>query len=69
MIWLEVHFWMVAQWLIRRGYGGPCDTSDLVDFPDMYKKPEDVFHPGRCVRCRAKEVVDWIDHHIELIRE
>lgn len=69
MNWLEIQFWLFAKRLIRNGYGGPCESSDLVDFPEMYTKPEDVFHPGRCAACRANEVVDWIDNHISLLRE
>jgi hypothetical protein len=66
--YLQIQFWKFAKWLIIRGYGPGCETSDLCDFKDMYKTPQDVFAKGRCASCRAKEIVDWIDNHIELLR-
>lgn len=62
---LEIHFWRVAKWIIRRGYGADCETSDIQD--SKLKTIDDVFSKGRCASCRAKEVIDWIDHHIDLI--
>ena len=67
-IWLEVLFWRIARWLIIRGYGCDCETNDLDDFPDIYTKPKDVFLSRRCASCRAKEIVDWINNHIDLIK-
>ncbi len=63
---VDILFWKYVRWFIIRGYGCDCETSDLDDFSDMYKKPSDVFLSCRCPSCRAKEVVDWIDEHIEL---
>ena len=31
-------------------------------------KTEDVFKEGRCGSCRAKEVIDWLEEHIKLIK-
>lgn len=67
--YLEIQFWKIAKRIIVAGYGCSCETSDLDDFPKIYKKPKDVFNPARCASCRAKEVCDWIDSHIELIRD
>ncbi len=67
MNWLEIQFWKVAKWIIRRGYGADCETSDLDELPQTYKTPQDVFRGGRCGSCRAKEVIDWIDGHIDLL--
>ena len=64
---LETIFWKFSIWLIHKGYGPKCKTSDLDDFPDTWKHPKDVFHSGRCACCRANEVVDWIEDHIRLI--
>lgn len=47
---LEIHFWKVAKYLIRNGYGADCSEKDPY-----------------CSSCRAKEVVEWIDEHIDLI--
>lgn len=60
--YLEIKFWGVAKYLIRRQYGLDCDTSDLEDWP------EKVIHRVRCPSCRAREVVDWIDENIKLIK-
>jgi hypothetical protein len=54
---------------IRRGYGGDCPTSDLEDLSETYTKPDDVFASGRCASCRAKEVIDWLEGHLELMRD
>jgi len=64
----EIFLCKVVIWFLQRGYGPKCDTSDIDDFPDMYKTPKDVFNPGRCAACRANEVVDWLKSHIDLIR-
>lgn len=66
--WFEIRFWRMAVWILKKGYGGNCPTSDLDDFPDMYKVPKDVFHDGRCASCRAREVIDWIEDHIRLLK-
>lgn len=65
---LEIHFWKIAKWLIRRGYGAYCQTSDIDDFPETFKNPKSVFSQSRCGSCRAKEIIEWIDGHIELLR-
>lgn len=65
---LEIQFWKIAKRLLKRGYGCNCETSDLDDFKEMYKEPKDVFHGGRCASCRAKEICDWIDEHIDLLK-
>lgn len=64
---VEIVFWKFAIYLIKRGYGANCSTSDLEDFSEMYIKPKDIFHQGRCPSCRSKEVCDWIKEHIELL--
>ncbi len=70
---IEIRFWRFAIWLIRRGYGANCETSDLEDFEfnglDAMRVRgwRDVFAPGRCASCRAREAIDWIQKHIELI--
>lgn len=66
--WIEIQFWKFVKYIIRRGYGANCPVSDLDEFKKMFKKPMDVFHPSRCGSCRAKEIIDWIDGHIELIK-
>lgn len=63
---IEIYFWKIAKWLIRRGYGADCPTTDLEDFGA--KTANDVFHPGRCASCRAREIIHWIDGHVDLIQ-
>lgn len=63
----EIIIFKIARYLIRRGYGADCKTSDLDDFPEMQ------IHLGkdiqnRCASCKAKEIINWIDGHIELLR-
>ena len=67
MIWLEVQFWRVAKWLIRKGYGADCDIPDFEDFPEEYKTMEDLLEK-RCASCLAKDIIKWIDRHIELLK-
>lgn len=64
MNWLEIQFWKFAIWLIKRGYGADCETSDLDDFPDDHTTAKSVFDEGRCASCRAREMIDWIEQHI-----
>lgn len=67
MTYIETIFWRIAKWIIKRGYGANCEGSDLDDFPELHKDPKSVFDSGRCASCRAKEIINWIDDHIELI--
>lgn len=60
--WLEIQFWEVAKWLIKRGYGADCETKDTEDFPGLHEAPE-----ARCASCEAREVIEWIDGHIALL--
>jgi len=54
----------LAIWSIKRGYGDGCETKDIDDFPELKNSPE-----ARCGSCKAKEVVDFLEHHIKLIKE
>lgn len=56
--YLEIQFWKIAKWIIRRGYGANCETKDV----DIYEGV------ARCASCKAKEVLEWIDEHIEVIK-
>lgn len=64
----EILFWKFAIYLIQRGYGKGCKTSDLEDMPEIFKTAQSVFHSGRCPSCRSKEVCNWISGHIELLK-
>jgi hypothetical protein len=66
---LEILFWNIAKWLIRRGWGAYCESSDIDDFPDMWVGAKNAAHPGRCGSCRAKEIIEWIDMNIEMLKE
>lgn len=63
--WIEIKFWQIAIGLIKSGYGADCETKDYEDFADH---PHEVTATNRCASCRAREVIDWINHHIELIK-
>lgn len=64
---LDVLIARIAIWSIRKGYGANCETSDIDDFPNDYKTPQDVVSERRCASCRAKETIDWLEKHIDLI--
>jgi hypothetical protein len=73
--WLQIKFWKIARWLVVRGYGEGCEISDLDEcnideLKHMYGNTmyEIVTSPARCASCRAKEVIQWIDEHIDLIK-
>ncbi len=63
--WLEIQFWEIAKWLIRRGYGANCEMPDYIEFPE-YSRALNASY--RCASCQAKEVIEWIDEHLILIR-
>jgi hypothetical protein len=59
MLYFEIQFWRIAKWLIRKVYGADCPTRDTDDFGLV---------ETRCASCRAKEIIEWIDEHIELLK-
>jgi len=59
---LEIQFWRIAKWLIRKGYGADCEVSDIQELGLSHD------NPARCSSCKAKEVIGWIDEHISLLR-
>ena len=70
--YIEIWFWKIARHIIIKGYGTGCETSDLDDFKDDWVKhcktlKEAVMSDGRCPSCRAEEVINWINEHIELL--
>lgn len=64
---IEIYIWKRIIKHIQFQYGCNCKTSDIDDFPETFKTAQSVFHSGRCPACRAKEVVNWIKEHIELL--
>lgn len=68
--YLEIWFWQIARRIIIKGYGADCETRDLDDFEDEWTKEikEALELDGRCPSCKAKEIVSWIDGHIELLK-
>ena len=67
--YLDILIARIMIWRLKRGYGCNCGTSDLDDFPEEHTTAKSVFDPGRCASCRAKEVVDWLEDYIKLIKE
>lgn len=71
--YIEIWFWQIVKNIIKKDYGADCKTSDLDDFKNDWVKhcktlEEAVISGGRCPSCRAKEVISWIDEHIELLK-
>ena len=66
--WFEIKFWKVAIWILRKGYGGNCETCDLDDFDYNNPISEQVIAKGRCGSCRARECIIFIQDHISLIK-
>lgn len=62
--YLEIKFWRIVQWLIRKEWGANCTVPDYNEFP---LHPRGVNDDGRCGSCQAKEVIDWIEENISLI--
>jgi hypothetical protein len=60
MKYLEILFWKIAIWLIKKEWGADCLSKDTDDFPELG-------YP-RCGSCRAKEIIDWIEYNIELLK-
>lgn len=54
----------IAIWSIKKGYGANCETRDTDDFPELRNS-----NKGRCASCRAREIIEWIEDHIRLIKE
>lgn len=61
--WLEIKLFQLVILVIRKGYGANCKTKDTDDFKDMEGKWT------RCPSCKAAEVVEWMEGHVELIKE
>lgn len=66
---------LITKWLInrlRKGYGAECGTSDLDDFEDEFKQmklSEAIKADRRCAFCRAKETIEWLEKHIDLLKD
>lgn len=58
---IRIWFWQLVKYFIKKDYGADCETSDLEDFPGEGFP--------RCPSCKAKEMIDFIDEHISLIKE
>lgn len=67
--YIEIWFWKIAIRLIKKDYGANCETSDLNDFQKTFKNCEDVFSPSRCPSCQAREIINWIEGYIELLKK
>ena len=69
----EIKFWRRAISLLKKGYGADCRTSDLDDFRKRYTDKKHKMHDlitsdERCVGCRAKETIIFIEDHIDLLK-
>ena len=72
----EIAFWQKAKRKIIAGYGKGCEVFD-VDEGDLLwprkewlkTKPSELINcPSRCGACKAKEVLLWMDRHIDLLK-
>ena len=59
---LQIQFWKVAIWLIKRGYGADCEFKDTDEFEELKHNTY-----ARCGSCKAREIIEWIEKHITLI--
>lgn len=70
--YLEILIYRLTIWLLKRGYGANCKTSDLEDFKDDWVRHvpvhEAVVSGGRCGSCRAKETIIFLEEAIKLIK-
>lgn len=48
---------------IKTDFGANCKTKDYDDFPELKKDTK-----ARCIGCRAKEVIEFLEEYIELIK-
>lgn len=60
----EILFWRKAKRLLKKHYGPDCDVRDVEEFPELKGGTSD-----RCIVCRKKEFVEFIDEHISIISE
>ena len=60
--WFEIRFWKVGIWLLIKGYGDRCESTDLEDFPDLKEN-----HKARCPTCLAWETIDFLCDHLGLL--
>jgi len=63
--WFELQLWKIARNRLIKGFGCNCATVDTDDFPGHDKH---LNAPGRCPSCAAKEVVQWIDAYMRLLK-
>ncbi len=62
--YIDIAIAKLMIWRIKECYGADCETRDVDDFCDTALNPE-----SRCASCRAAEVVDWLEKHVQLIRD
>lgn len=68
----EIDFWREAIRILKEGYGADCltkDTDDLYERPDgTLAKEAGMTEKTRCQSCRAREVITFLEDHIELLK-
>lgn len=57
---IDVAIAKLMIWRIREGYGADCETRDVDDYCNTALNPE-----RRCPSCKAAEIIDWLEDHIE----
>ena len=70
MKYLEILFWKLARYLVIKSYGANCEAESFDDFPEQKQwLVNRKYRMGnRCISCVAKDIVYWIDEHIELLK-
>lgn len=61
--YIDIIIARLAIWSIKRGWGANCETKDTDDFPSLILNSD-----KRCGSCQAKEVIQWFEDHISLIK-
>ena len=58
----ELKLFQQVRQIIKDGYGANCKTKDTKDFPELRTLEE------RCGSCVAKELIEYLDWYIDLIK-
>ena len=61
---IEIWSCKLVIYFLKKGYGPKCRTLDLEDIQEIEYDTQ-----GRCPTCKAHEIINWLESHIDLINE
>lgn len=68
---LEIYFWKVAIYLIKKSYNSKCESTIAKDNGEcMYYNNQvrlNIKNPEKCDSCKSIEIIEWINRHINTI--